>query len=220
MTGGVGVCVCAGGAGQMQIFFAIHLLFSSKLPNDNCQTVSKAEKNSKQNKPAAAQTLQAQTLANEAPPISKIDPFSKIAVTYEPVMGFGCPSRISLKNGTQSIFRLKAPSATVRAWQHCKDIFTNHDLINRVFVEQPLALPGSAKYSHRAITQETVASRLNPKPFQDNLTDLDNFSSTEPESCWLLLTSLCLFHPPGIISFSSMVSLTRPGCSWVFAAFL
>ena len=28
----------------------------------------------------------------EAPPIGKIHPFSKIAVTFEPVMQFGCPS--------------------------------------------------------------------------------------------------------------------------------
>ena len=32
--------------------------------------------------------LKAQTLADEAPPIGKIHPFSKIAVTFEPVMRF------------------------------------------------------------------------------------------------------------------------------------
>ena len=36
--------------------------------------------------------LQAQTLADEAPPMDKIHQFSKIAVTFEPVMRFGCPS--------------------------------------------------------------------------------------------------------------------------------
>ena len=36
--------------------------------------------------------LQAQTLPNEAPPMGKIHPFSKIAVTFEPVMQFGRPS--------------------------------------------------------------------------------------------------------------------------------
>ena len=38
--------------------------------------------------------LQAQTLTNETPSIGKIKPFSKIAVTLEPVMQFGCPSRL------------------------------------------------------------------------------------------------------------------------------
>ena len=33
--------------------------------------------------------LQAQTLPDEALPIGKIHPFSKIAVTFEPVMRFG-----------------------------------------------------------------------------------------------------------------------------------
>ena len=32
--------------------------------------------------------LQAQTLLNETPPIGKIDPFSKIAKTFEPMMLF------------------------------------------------------------------------------------------------------------------------------------
>jgi hypothetical protein len=35
--------------------------------------------------------LQAQTLPNAAPPIGKIDPFSKIALTIEPVMRFKRP---------------------------------------------------------------------------------------------------------------------------------
>ena len=35
--------------------------------------------------------LQAQTLPDEDPLMSKIHPFSKIAVTFEPVMQFGCP---------------------------------------------------------------------------------------------------------------------------------
>ena len=43
--------------------------------------------------------VQAQTLRDEAPPMDKIHPFSKIAVTFEPVMRFGCPLglRISKK---------------------------------------------------------------------------------------------------------------------------
>ena len=98
--------------------------------------------------------LQTQTLPDEAPPMGKIHPFSKIAVTFEPVMQFGCPLGliISWKIVTWSILWLKAPSATVRAWRRRKDIFTNHDWINElmnqwiaeVIVEQPLAEPGSA----------------------------------------------------------------------------
>ena len=34
--------------------------------------------------------LQTQTHPDEAPPMGKIHPFSKIAVTFEPVMRFGC----------------------------------------------------------------------------------------------------------------------------------
>ena len=55
----------------------------------------------------------------EAPPIGKIHQFSKIAIPFEPVMPFGCPSR----------FRMSK----------------NYEWITRLFVEQPLALPGSAK---------------------------------------------------------------------------
>ena len=36
--------------------------------------------------------LQAQTLPNATPPIGKIYPFSKMAVIFEPVMQFSCPS--------------------------------------------------------------------------------------------------------------------------------
>ena len=35
--------------------------------------------------------LHAQTLPNATRPIGKIHPFSKMAVTFEPLMGFGCP---------------------------------------------------------------------------------------------------------------------------------
>ena len=36
--------------------------------------------------------LQAQTLHDAAPPIGKIYPFSKMTVTFEPVMQLRCPS--------------------------------------------------------------------------------------------------------------------------------
>ena len=50
-------------------------------------------------KTSLLRSLQVQTLPEEAPPMGKIHPFSKMAVIFEPVMQFGCPSgfRISLK---------------------------------------------------------------------------------------------------------------------------
>ena len=53
-------------------------------------------------------------------------------------------------DGLQDLW-LKAPSPTISVWQRCKDILTkgwHNELINEiftdVFVQQPLALPGSA----------------------------------------------------------------------------
>ena len=40
------------------------------------------------------------------------------------------------------------------------------------------------------------------------------------KSCWILLTSLCLFHPPGMICFSFITSSTWPGSCWVMLALL
>ena len=40
--------------------------------------------------------LQVQTLPDATPPISKINPFSKITVTLGQVMQFGCPSRFRI----------------------------------------------------------------------------------------------------------------------------
>ena len=36
--------------------------------------------------------LLVQTLPHATPPIGKINPFSKMAITFEPLMGFLCPS--------------------------------------------------------------------------------------------------------------------------------
>ena len=38
------------------------------------------------------------------------------------------------------------------------------------------------------------------------------------KSCWILLASLCIFHPPGIILFSFVASLKWPGSCWVIPA--
>ena len=50
---------------------------------------------------------------------------------------------------TQFIVWLEAPSLTIWAWRHRKDIFTKDELLNysvtTVFVEHPLASPRSAK---------------------------------------------------------------------------
>ena len=40
--------------------------------------------------------LQAPTLSDEAPPVGKIYPFRKIAITFEPVQRFWCPSIFSI----------------------------------------------------------------------------------------------------------------------------
>ena len=40
--------------------------------------------------------LQAQTLPNATPPIGKILPFSKIAITFDPIVRFGCPLRLRI----------------------------------------------------------------------------------------------------------------------------
>ena len=44
------------------------------------------------NKTSLLRRLQAQTLPDATPPIDKIHPFSKMAVTFEPIMEFLCPS--------------------------------------------------------------------------------------------------------------------------------
>ena len=49
-------------------------------------------RHNERSKTSLLRRLQAQTLPDEAPPMGKIHPFSKIAVTFEPVMRFRCPS--------------------------------------------------------------------------------------------------------------------------------
>ena len=77
--------------------------------------------------------LQAQTLPDAAPPISKTQPFSKMAVTFEPIMQCWCPSIFRISNNflTQSILWLEAPSPTILAWRHRKDIFTKDQWLNQ-----------------------------------------------------------------------------------------
>ena len=58
------------------------------------------------NKPAAQAV--GQTLLNATPPVGKIHPFSKIAVTFEPIQQFRWPS----------IFRKKIPYSLFYDWKH------------------------------------------------------------------------------------------------------
>ena len=56
-----------------------------------------------QNKPAAQAA--GQTLPDEPPPVGKINSFSKIAVTFEPIQRFRCPSRFRVsKKMSLSLF--------------------------------------------------------------------------------------------------------------------
>ena len=47
--------------------------------------------------------LQVQTLHNATSPVSKIHPFSKIAVTFEPIQQFVCPSRFRISKNNVNI---------------------------------------------------------------------------------------------------------------------
>ena len=63
---------------------------------------------------------------DEAPPVGKIQPFIKIAVTFEPTQRFRCPSRfkISVKMSIQFVLWLEAWLVTVWAWRRRKYIWT------------------------------------------------------------------------------------------------
>ena len=108
------------------------------------------------NKPAA-QTA-GQTLPDATPPVGKIHQFSKIAVTFEPIQPFTCTSRFRISKKKMLInlvLWLEAPFLTVWAWQRRKDISTKgwmnewiSQSVTKVFVEQPLASPGSANYGN------------------------------------------------------------------------
>ena len=52
--------------------------------------------NLKRRKTSLLSRLQAQTLPDASPPIGKIHPFSKITISFEPVMRFGFPSRFRM----------------------------------------------------------------------------------------------------------------------------
>ena len=53
-------------------------------------------KKQEEEKTSLLRRLQAQTLPNEAPPEGKIRLFRKIAVTFEPIQQFWCPSRFRI----------------------------------------------------------------------------------------------------------------------------
>ena len=86
--------------------------------------------------------LQAQTLPDDTPPIGKIHPFSKLAITCEPLMGLWCPSG----------FR-----KFLNQWIN--------ESVTEVFVEQPLASPGSAKKIWSWLVEGMLSTGL-PCPVQ------------------------------------------------------
>ena len=75
-----------------------HLSFPSDLPTLDFHSrgvpvyhsyyARKATKLPIGNRTSLLRRLQAQTLPDEAPPIGKIHPFTKMAITFEPLMGF------------------------------------------------------------------------------------------------------------------------------------
>ena len=92
-----------------------------KLSRPKNSSVTKEDLNIKFNQNCFFKTsflcrLYAQTLPAANPPKHKIHPFSKIAVTLEPVMRFG------QKLLSYSILWLKAPFPTPMAWRRCKYI--------------------------------------------------------------------------------------------------
>ena len=91
-------------------------------------------------------TLQT-SLPDATPPTGKIHPSSKMAVTFEPMMQFRFPFRFRI---SISILWLEALYVTVKAPQLPKVSWGKgweSDWVNQwittVFVEQPLALPGT-----------------------------------------------------------------------------
>ena len=66
---------------QWQVYFPLHRILSICIEKYM------------ENKPAAQAA--GQTLLDATQPVGKLHPFSKIAVTFEPIQQFRCPSRIS-----------------------------------------------------------------------------------------------------------------------------
>ena len=77
-----------------------YFMLNSLLCNFKRRFLVSLTSDSNQQKTSLQRRLQTQILHRpftaEAPPIGKIRPLSKIAVTFEPVMQFGCPSRFRI----------------------------------------------------------------------------------------------------------------------------
>ena len=58
--------------------------------------------NTFKNKPAAQAAVQ--TIPGATPPVLKIHPFSKVAVTFEPIQRFRCPSRFRISEKMANVF--------------------------------------------------------------------------------------------------------------------
>ena len=82
-------------------------------------------------------TLPSQVISSQVPKCGVILTLyltysSKIAVTFEPIIQFGCPSRLRIYNKFEiwSILWLKAPSLKMWAWRRHKVIFTKDLSVN------------------------------------------------------------------------------------------
>ena len=74
-------------------------VFEEKGLENRWNKVHKESLSARQAETRRGSPIDRRTSAAEAPPIGKIPPFNKIAVTLEPVMQFGCPLRFrSLTN--------------------------------------------------------------------------------------------------------------------------
>ena len=65
--------------------------------------------------------LQAQTISDATQTLGKIPPFTKIAVTFDPMKQFRCPLRFRIP---PIVYFMTS------AWRRCKDISTNHQSVS------------------------------------------------------------------------------------------
>ena len=88
------ICVCLSLCHWQPLSIRDYKLYDSKL--DGIGPVDKKTLHRHASSPcletSLLRRLQAENLSDEAPPIGKIHPFSKMAVTFKPLIGFWCPS--------------------------------------------------------------------------------------------------------------------------------
>ena len=98
-----------------------------------------------------------ETLPVKTPLIGEINSFSKIAVTFEPMMQFWYSLRLRMPYFVKhSLFMTQITISTILAWRRRKARWGMCALLSMlinewtstVFVAEPLALPGSVKNSN------------------------------------------------------------------------